>query len=339
MKQSRVLLLAVALCAVPGLAFGQSYTANFVSTPPTIDGEVAAGEWDAAEPAMGADWTDHGSGAAADTNEMTEVRVLYSVDGLYVLYECTDTDVLSVVLGSERGNGTPEGTPGRQPSGEMGWTFGGTDYLAIYLDPANVADDAAIIDPSAYSYSLQAEPSMTANGESDDMGNSYNYSEFGRFGGFRVRNDPPVEVDGVTYYWFTGGAWDIEGTKIADAASADGYVMEFFIPWSDLDLPYYQYVGSAIVDNFIDLDAADANIRTFEDSVWGLAAVDGGDATGMPLPGTVWKAQFCRHSASAEPAYTNWVGDTAQFVSRPFGDLVFGEAPVTAVKEAFQHLR
>ena len=187
MRHSGTFLLALIFCVVPGVAFGQSYTANFVSTPPTIDGQVAAGEWDAAEPAIGANWTDHASATAADPNEPTKVRVLYSVDGLYILYECTDTEVVSVVLGSERGNGTPEGTPGRQPSGEMGWTFSGTDYLAIYLDPANVPDDAEIIDPSAFSYSLQAEPSMTANSESDDMGNSYNFTEFGRFGGFRVR--------------------------------------------------------------------------------------------------------------------------------------------------------
>ncbi|RJP26462.1 MAG: hypothetical protein C4527_14970 [Candidatus Omnitrophota bacterium] len=338
MKQRKgMILLGFALLVTPGLVFAQSYTANFVATPPVIDGVVSPGEWDAAAPALGSDWTDHASATPADPAEPTKVRVLYSVDALYILYECTDTDVISVVSGSERLNSSLDGTPGKQASGTVGWTFANTDYLAIYLDPANVADDRTDVDPNNYSYSIQAEPSVSFFGEKDDWGNSYNYSEFGRWGGFRLRNPNPVNVGGVTQYWLGGGSWEIYNSQIVDGPTADGYVMEFRIPWEDLNYPYYQHVGSSIADNLIILDGEDAAVRNDASSLWGLAAVNGGDVTGMPQPGTVWKVQFCRHSASANPQYTNWVGNTGGFVSRPFGNLVFGAATGTAVREALLH--
>ncbi len=334
---SGIILTVCAVLAAPSLVMAQSYTANFVATPPVIDGQISAGEWDAAEAPLGEDWTDHGSGAAADPAELTQVRVLYSVDGLYVLYECTDTDVVSVVTGSERLNGSAAGTPGRQASGDVGWSFANTDYLAIYIDPANVPDDRTETNPSIYSYSLQAEPSITANDEQDDMGNSYNYTEFGRYGGFRLRNPNPVEVDGVIEYWVNGGSWELTTSQVVDGPTADGFVMEFKITWEDLGYPYYQHVADEIIDNTTILDAEDATVRTFPGAIWGLAAVDGGNVTGMPKPGTAWKIQFCRHSASAATQYTNWVGDTGGFVSRPFGEVVFGEATGTAIRDAMLH--
>lgn len=337
MKKSLFAFLAISALILPQVVFSQSYTVNFTATPPTIDGQVSAGEWDAAESPLGSDWTSHDSATPYDEAEPTSVRVLYSVDGIYILYECVDTLVQSVTVDSERLNGSVAGTPGRVASGDAGWTFGNTDYLAIYIDPANVADDRTDVDPGAYSYSLQAEPSMTANQEVDDQGNSYNYTEFGRYGGFRVRNPNPVDVGGVTEYWVTGGSWEIPNSKVLDGPTSDGYVMEFFIPWKDLNYPYYEFVADEIIDGGTILDAQDATVRQFETALWGLARVDGGDVTGMPLPGTTWKIQFCRHSASAAVQYINWVGDTGGFVSRPFGQIVFGEATATDIRDAMMH--
>ncbi len=335
-KYLAICLMVCAALAGSGLAFAQTYTVNFTADPPAADGVVSPGEWDAAEAPI-TEFTDHGGSAESDPAEPTSVRLLYSVDALYILYECTDTDVVSIVTGSERLASAAEGTPGRQTAADMGWTFGGTDYIAVYLDPANVADDREDLNPDLYSYSIQAEPSITANNENDDLGNSYNYSEHGRYGSFRVRNPNPVEVDGVTQYWLTGLSWEIYNTTITDGPTDDGFVMEFRIPWEDLNYPYYQHVGSEIIDGLIILDAEDATVRNQETSVWGLASVDGGAVSGMPAPGTVWKAQICRHSASADPAYVNWVGDTSGFVSRPFGDLLFGEATGTDVSNAMLH--
>jgi len=150
-KPERVLFGIVAgLLLLPAISYGQSYTVNFTAMPPVIDGKVSAGEWDAASPAI-TTFIAHDTGDAEDANELTKVRVLYSVDALYILYECTDTNVVSVVKGSELKNGYPADTPGRQGSTDMGWTFAGTDYLAVYLDPANVADDRTDVDPSLYS--------------------------------------------------------------------------------------------------------------------------------------------------------------------------------------------
>lgn len=321
------------LLALPMTAMGQSYTVNFTATPPSIDGSVADGEWDAAEPITG--FTSHDSGDAEDSAEPTEVRALYSVDGLYVLFNCTDTDVIAGSIDSERYGAHPDDFAERIPAGDAGWTFANTDYLAIYLDPANVANDAEVDNgPDFYSYSLQMEPSNTALESLDERGLSHNYTEAGQFGGAQIKLDEPYESsDGNTYYWVGGLSWEVNGAEILDGPTDTGYVMEVFLPWSDLNAPYYlrgaEFLeGSVFVEGF----------ATNEFATQGMLAVDGGLVTGMPTPGTVWKAQFARHSASASVQYVNWVGDTTGFVSRPFGDLVFGDAPATAVLEALQHM-
>ncbi len=338
MKVRMIFSLLVLFGMVAGMAGAQNYTVNFTSKPPTIDGAVSAGEWDAAAPAI-TGFTQHDAAVAEDSTEPTKVRVLYGVTGLYVLYECTDKEVVSVVTGSERFNGAPEGTPGQQSSGNVGWTFAGTDYLAIYIDPANVADDRTDVDPSFYSYSLQAEPSITAKNEKDDKGNSYNYTEAGRYGGDVVRNTLFPTINDAVVMWFGGGCWELNKTQIKDGATANGYVMEFMIPWGDLYCPYYERYGGRLADNIVELNGMDDQLNTEPETVWGLERVEGGKVTGMPVPGTVWKVQFSRHSASAEPQYVNWVGSTGGFVSRPFGNLIFGEVKGgdTAVQNAALH--
>ena len=276
---------------------------------------------------------------AEDSTEPTKVRVLYGVTGLYVLYECTDKEVVSVVTGSERFNGAPEGTPGQQSSGNVGWTFAGTDYLAIYIDPANVADDRTDVDPSFYSYSLQAEPSITAKNEKDDKGNSYNYTEAGRYGGDVVRNTLFPTINDAVVMWFGGGCWDQQnpdqgrrhGQRVRDGIhdSLGRFVLSLLRALRRP--PGGQHRG-------IERDGRPAS-NTEPETVWGLERVEGGKVTGMPVPGTVWKVQFSRHSASAEPQYVNWVGSTGGFVSRPFGNLIFGEVKGgdTAVQNAALH--
>ena len=121
--------------------------------------------------------------------------------------------------------------------------------------------------------------------------------------------------------------------------------MEWFRP-STFD-GYYTNYGSTIDANFVetDGDATDSlfsamalfpTIETAEDGTQGYPGF--GCVNGMPMPGTTWKIQFSRYSETAVPAYTNWVGDTGGFVTRPFGDLVFGLASASDVREALMHL-
>lgn len=312
-KMGFLTVVCLGFCLISIGAFAESYTANFTAKPPVIDGKVSAGEWDAAAAAI-TKFTAHDSETDQDPKEKTKVRVLYSLKGIYVLYECTDTLVQSVVTGSE------------EPGNGGGWTFANTDYTAIYIDPANVSNDQTDPDVNTFSYSIQVEPSRTANAADD----TYTYTEFGRWGGCTFRNPDATAED----RWLGGGAWQLKESKIFDAKSADGYAMEFFIAWSDLNLPYYQHFGSTITENAITLIGAEATLRQDPTAYWGLAAVDGGNVTGMPLPGKTWKIQFCRHSASSEPQYVNWVGATGGFVSRPFGDLVFGEVTTAQIQDA-----
>lgn len=314
-------VVCLGFCLLSMGALADSYTANFVVKPPVIDGKVSAGEWDAAAPAI-VKFTDHGSDAAQDPKEPTKVRALYSLKGLYILFECTDTLVESAATGTEG--------PGVSPS----WPFVGTDYCAVYVDPANVADDRADLpaDPGVnfYSYSIQAEPSRVAQSAEE----TFTYTEAGRYGDSLTRNpDTTAEAR-----WIKGpNAWQLTDGKVFDGKTSDGYVMEYFIPWTDLNRPYYQFVGSVITGNAIVLNAADAEILKAEDTIWGLEAAPGGKVTGMPMAGATWKIQFARHSASANDGageYVNWVGNTNGFVSRPFGNLVFGDVTSSQINDA-----
>lgn len=329
-------LMAGAILALPIGAMADTYTVNFTATPPTIDGVVSEGEWDAA-----GDWitgfTEHSSPTAEDSTEPTRVKALYSVDGIYFLFDCTDTDVVSVTVDSEYlGAPQTEGMPGRVPPSDAGWTFAGTDYCAIYIDPANVSDVEGedVDNPNFYSYSLQFEPSITANDERDARGNSHNYTEFGQFGGAWIKLDEPhTAPNGTEYFWTGGLSWELFDGKIVDGTKADGYIVEVFIPWSDLNHNYFlrgaEFVGAD--------DVWTSDFASNEFATQGMIEVEGGAVSGMPMPGTEWKVQLCRHSASASPDYVNWVGDTGGFVSRPFGTFVFGDAPPTAVRDALQH--
>lgn len=325
-------LFALAAClivpAAQALNEGATVTAPFLATPPTIDGVVSAGEWDDAAVAPG-DWSEHSTDLTEDPLEPTVVKVAYSVDGLYILFQCTDTDVKAAAGGSEL-------------NGVNTFSFGGeTDYLAIYIDPTNFPDDS--LNSSFFSYSIQAEPGVTANGADA----SYTYTENGQFGRFLKKFDPPrVNEDGTTSYWAGGLNWDLTNSKIVDGPTDTGYAMEWFIAWTDLE-GYYQNYGSEILDSIVDVGLAQDdpfNIETglvhgfFLDGENVVGGIGLGNVTGMPLPGVEWKVQFARYTQASAPQYTNWVGDTGGFVSRPFGSLVFGAASGSAVRDALMHL-
>lgn len=328
----KLLLFALAAClivpAAQAVNEGATVTAPFLATPPTIDGVVSAGEWGDAAVASG-EFSEHNTDLTEDPLEPTTVKVAYSVDGLYILFECTDTSVLAAAGGSEI-------------NGANTFSFGGdTDYLAVYVDPSNYPDDA--LNSAWFSYSIQAEPGVTANSADE----SYTYSEKGQFGRFKNKYDPPQQNDdGTVTYWGNGVSWDLKDSKLVDGPTSDGYAMEWFIAWTDLD-GYYQNYGSEVLDSIVDvgLDQADPfNIETalvhgfFLDGDNVIGGIGFGNATGMPLPGTTWKIQFARYTSAAAPQYTNWVGDTGGFVSRPFGNLVFGEASGSAVRDALMHI-
>lgn len=341
----QVILTVFAVCMVSAMAFAQgtnegaTVTAPFLVTPPVIDGVVSDGEWDAAG-VTEEQWTQHDAATPEDANYPTQARVAYSVNGLYILFECVDDMVLAGAGGSEFLGSGPSGIEGQgQP-----FTFGGdTDYLAVYIDPTNYADD--LPSSSLFSYSIQTEPAVTfTEGEEES---SYTYTEVGQFGAFkRLFNPPVVDADGNTVYWANGVSWELDGAQIVDGPTENGYVTEFFIPWTDLS-GYYANWASQVLEGIADvgLDATDPfNVENGISRAI-LFAEDGtpsyagfGAVTGMPMPGTQWKIQFCRYSAESVPQYVNWVGDTGGFVSRPFGNLVFGDAPATAVRDAIMHM-
>ena len=317
--------LIPALCHAQGSNSGATLNATFTPNPPTIDGQVSPGEWDNAGVTTGA-WTSHDSTAAADATEPTVVKVMYDVFGLYILFDRTDKNVECGATGTERLQDGPSHSPYYTPGSTVGWDFAGQDYIAIYVDPAATGVDL-------YSYSIQVEPSMSVLGPTavDHLGNSYTYTEVGQFGGLKARfADPETELglsDPLEWdYWAGGVSWDLTDSKIADGLRAGGFYVEFFIPWTDLN-SYYDAYGSEIIDEYF----VEANGLPYEPG-YGLVKQPSGNLTGMPAPGTEWEIQFGVHSGSMTGAqYVNWVGDTGGFATRPFGKLVFGDAPAAQV--------
>ncbi|MBN2328947.1 MAG: hypothetical protein JXR73_17540 [Candidatus Omnitrophica bacterium] len=344
MKKRSIICAAAVLLVLPVMSFAQgtnsgaTVTAPFLVTPPVIDGAVSDGEWDAAATLEGP-WSDHGSTAQADSAFPTTVKVAYSLKGLYILFECVDDEVLAKAGASEYLGSGPTAVEGQgQPFG-----FGeDTDYLAVYLDPTNYQDDQ--LNANYFSYSIQAEPAVTATGGSESS--SYTYSEAGQSGRFkRLFNPPLTDNDGNVHYWAGGVSWELDGTVIVDGPTDAGYVMEWFIPWGDLD-GYYQNWAGEILDGLSDIGqdetdpfySSNALLHAYFAGEGGSVSYPGfGAVTGMPMPGSTWKVQFSRYSEGMTPQYVNWVGDTGGFVTRPFGNLVFGDAEVTAVRDAILH--
>jgi hypothetical protein len=342
MKNLFVLTLAL---LVPGIVMAQAtnegakVVAPFLVTPPTIDGVVSDGEWDAAATAEG-DWSDHGSTTLADPAYPTTVKVAYGLQGLYILYDCVDDEVLAIAGGSEYLGSGPTVEGQGQP-----FTFGGaTDYLATYIDPTNYADNLPGADN--YSYSIQGEPAVTATDGAETA--SYTYTEAGQSGSFKRRFVPPIEAtDGTLHYWAGGISWELpENALIVDGPTENGYVMEWFLPWNTFD-GYFPNWASQVSDALADIDQdATDPVLSANALVHSLRTADGvdngypglGNVTGMPLPGTQWKIQFSRYTEMAAPQYTNWVGDTGGFVTRPFGTLEFGTAEASDIRDAMLHL-
>lgn len=342
MKRYWVLGMA-ALLILPAIGFAQdgTVTAPFVAKAPVIDGKVSAGEWDAAGVAAG-EWTAHDGPTPASLN--TTVKVCYSVDAIYFLYECEDPNVQCLVAGSEKWNGFADTVDGAVNS-TFAWG-GETDYISLYIDPSNYADTAPGADD--YSYSIQWEPSITAKNEKDADGNSYNFTECGRWGGFTAKFDPPIINKDKKSIFFGGGvSWQAKGLQIVDGKTANGFVCEVKLPWTGLSNGYWRRwtdagtdVGGGYYDFLMNADATDplnaewGQIKALNIATDGTGSVVGsGIVTGMPAAGTVWKAQFCRFSNN-DLGYVNWVGQTSGFVSRPFGDLIFGTASPSAVEDA-----
>jgi len=334
MRRYAVVALLAGLCAVPLAAQQQSnegatVTAPFMVVPPTIDGKVSPGEWDAAGVAPG-QWTMHNNTDPADPVQTTKVRVAYGLKGLYILYECVDSEPMALAGGSEvRGVNT--------------FSFAGdTDYLATYIDPTNYTGPNADI----YSYSIQIEPSFTANNEGDALGNCYTFTESGRYGSFRMLYQPPrVMEDGTVHYFGGGMEWDLKDSKIKDGPMADGYVCEWLVAWTDL-IGYWRHnlgnmtqISGSVYEVELNGDVSTpeasqfGTIQAYEIPEGASPAPVGHGMTGLPPEGTKWQMQFSRYNGTIGE-YTNWVGDTGGFVSRPFGTLIFGSAPPTAVRDA-----
>jgi len=330
------IVVGVVVVFSPSIAFtqgtnsGATVTAPFVTTVPVIDGMVSDGEWASVGVAEGI-WSAHDSDAAATLN--TTVKVCYSVDAVYFLYECEDPLVQSSVTATEYLHGGPD-VDGKQDS-TFAWG-GATDYVSLYIDPANIQDDVNNAD--VYSYSIQWEPSITAKNEADPNGNSYYYTESGRYGSFVHQFVPPiVDITGNTHYWGGGLTWQGKGIQIVDGPTSNGFVCEIRVPWASFSGYWRRYTEVGVLyqgdDWSVYVNSSTTDPRMGEYGWLKTLEIDGdgngipvgsGIVSGMPTVGTVWKVQFCRFS-NGDLGYVNWVGDTGGFVSRPFGNLVFGE--------------
>jgi hypothetical protein len=336
-KEATWIQVAAVFALIPALAIAQqsnegaTVVAPFTANPPTIDGQVTPGEWDAAAVAPGA-WTAHDSTTPADATEPTVIKVMYDVLGLYILFDRTDKNVECGTTDSERLQSGPGTSPYYTPAAGVGWNFWEQDYCAIYVDPAGTGQDF-------YSYSIQAEPSMSALGETavDYLGNSYTYTEVGQYGGMKRRFENPAEDLGLPdevdwEYWSGGASWDLKDSKIADGLRDGGYYMEMFIAYTDLNSYYDAYSGETFED-IIFGTIAEVNLMFPADPGYGMVKQPKGILSGMPAPGTEWDINFCVHSFSMTgPQYVNWVGDSGGFVTRPFGKLVFGAAEPSEVE-------
>ena len=335
MRKYGVCLVVAAMCLPLGaLAVNEGATvvAPFMAVEPVPDGVISPGEWDNAAVAPG-DWSMHGAADLAAADQPTVVKVAYGLKGLYILYECTDGEPVALAGGSE-------------VFGANTFSFGGdTDYIATYIDPANYTGPGE----STYSYSIQAEPSFTANAEGDDLGNSYTFTESGQYGGFRSLFQPPrVADDGTVQYFGSGGQWDLVTSKVKDGPIDGGYAVEWLVTWEDL-IGYWRHSLGGLVQIDGSIHEVELNgdqtvpelvqfgtIRTYETPADADPVPVGTGMTGLPAEGTQWQIQFARYNGT-NGEYTNWVGDTGGFVSRPFGTLVFGSASGTAVRDAMLH--
>ena len=194
-------------------SFAQSeYDVNSTSAPPTIDGVVAAGEWDAASVAAGG-WRILRDPAGPNDTTNNRFRMLFDDTNLYILYE-TDFDVY------------------RDDNIRDVIRFG-YNNINFFFDP-NLDDEG--------NQGTETMPFLTPDSYQIAI-NMYLGTFVCESGCSVAQNTGPVGLSSfaVAFSDATTGnnlSWEgMRGTQVGTVNSALGGVMELAIPWTDFDAP------------------------------------------------------------------------------------------------------
>ena len=221
--------IAVVVVTFSATAFAQNtYDVNATATPPTIDGVVTAGEWDAAAAAAGGWRILRDEAGPADTNG-NRFRMMWDATNLYLLYE-TDWDVY------------------RDDNARENFR-GGYNNINFFFDPdldgeGTVGTETMpFLTPDGYQIAINmylgtwvCESGCSV--ETND--NQFNALNVGPFGLSSFAGAYSDSTTGNNLGWL-----GMRGTQIGtvnvnpDAANniLGGGVLEMAIPWSDFDAP------------------------------------------------------------------------------------------------------
>ncbi len=295
-------ILAVMFAA--GTAFAQPmYTVQYTTSPPTIDGAIGSGEWDAADAAAGNYGLIRSSNPPPPDAHGNQFQMLWDADALYIVHT------------SNYGGWVTQLDPN-------GIDFG-ADNLNFYFDPntdgePNSNNPSDITDlnnaPDGYQIAINEYPGQLDCGgdgiplTADDctLDTRVNPTDSNATGGFfGVYTEAHVDTLFGNQAQWAG----LRSTQISQNATTSGNVVEMRIPWTDFDA----------------LDMID-------DGMGGMT-LTGLDGTAGPSNNDVWyfqAGQITSDGANFLPAWSptfNTGGGDEFFASRPHGELTFVGAP------------
>jgi hypothetical protein len=239
-----------------------SYVVQEATSPVAVDGVVASGEWDSAtEPAGHWAWPKN-SGLDSYDNRL---RMQWADEGLYVLYQTDYNDWAS-------------------PSGDPDIRSRTDDVLELLFDPNNDHQPNNVPDSERDEYWIRTSQrdgvSRFVDGVLTNMGIEFSNRHKGIVG------DPSI---------WSADPSDHARMEIVQRNSADGGVVELYLPWSMLN---------ASVEELIHKEA--------------------------PVEGETWYANIGQNVASDNDNDSYWGASTEFGAARPFGELMFNLPPQIA---------
>ncbi len=194
----------------------RTYTAQFTPTPPTIDGQIEAGEWNFGGPG-GGQWGILRRPSADVDAENTRFRAMWDNTYLYLLVQSDK------MFWSDATGNVSEFVPGVQI---QGISFG-ADNLNIYIDP-----------------NLDGEPNSRPDSEVDGYQIAWNqYTGEGSLletatGGREFTNTGLFLENHINTPFGNQGLWQgLRKSMFRQVHGAEGGIIEFALAWEDLDSP------------------------------------------------------------------------------------------------------
>ncbi len=220
-KQTSLLAVLGAL-ALPGAALAQAtgtpknYTTPYTWTPPTIDGVVTPGEWDAAPVAGG--WGILRRDEADIDADNSRFRMLWDDKYLYILVQSSNANWSPANDTVDKAH-----VPGTQI---QGISFG-ADNLNIYIDPNVDGEENVRPDNQVDGYQI-AWNQLLGRGEFVDDG----------AGGRKFTNTGLFLENHVNTPFGNQGRWQgLRKSTFIQNHGATGGLIEFALAWEDLDAP------------------------------------------------------------------------------------------------------